>query len=56
MNTTAGPTPAPRTSQRQHEHQIASMILTENAAIMLTLNAGQHFCAGPRLWDVARHA
>jgi hypothetical protein len=42
MNTTAGPTPAPRTSQRQHEHQIASMILTENAAIMLTLNAGQH--------------
>lgn len=41
VNTTAGPTPSPRASQRQREHQNASIILTDNAAIMLIVNAGQ---------------
>lgn len=42
MNTTADPTPSPRASRRQREHQTAPIILTDNAAIMLMLNAGQH--------------
>lgn len=47
VNTTADPTPSPRASRRQREHQTAPIILTDNAAIMLMLNAGQHFDNGP---------